>query len=172
MSNSLWLIEPFDKNKHISEGFSCGYLQLDEYLIKYASQDIKRRVALIFVATLQTDNIVRGYYTLSAASFAKDNLPVNLAKKLPFYPVPAAIIGRLAVDQTCQGKKLGRYLLMDAFNRILQASNWIAVNAIIVDAKDDKAKEFYLKYGFQSFASQPLRLFIPVTTVAQLVVSH
>ena len=141
---------------------------MDEYIRRYAGQDLKRRVSIVFVACGPGDHVVRGYYTLNAASFRGDDLPPAQARKVPHYPVPAAIIGRLAVDRTVRGQRVAEYLLMDCFERILQASQLIAVHAIVADAKDEKANAFHERYGFMSFVDQPLRLFITMGTVEQL----
>lgn len=167
-ATSQWVIEPFESSIHTRDAFYCGYDALDAYIRQYANQDIKKRVSLVFVACRAGERAVKGFYTLSAASFRKDDLPTAQARKLPHYPVPAAIIGRLAVDQSCQGQKLGEHLLMDCLDRILQASALIAVHAVIADAKDEKVKAFYEKYGFKAFVNQPLRLFLLVETVKQL----
>ena len=96
--------------------FACGHDSLDQYLKKQASQDIKRKVAGVFVLTEQNDNVVKGYYTLSASSLLLNDLPRSTQKKLPRYPsLPATLIGRLAVDKTVQGQKIGEQLLIDAF---------------------------------------------------------
>jgi predicted GNAT family N-acyltransferase len=153
-------------NKHHNRsGFLCGESLLDDYLRQYAKQDAKRRISRIFVATFPGSRRVAGYYTLSATSFMKSDLPAQQAKKLPQYPVPAAIIGRLAVDQKWQGTGLGRFLLVDALDRILKASMEVGVFAVIVDAKSETAKKFYEAYGFKAFGSQPLRLFLPLETL-------
>lgn len=163
-----WLIEPFNSAVHKRDDFVCGYAELDTYIRQYANQDTKKKIAQIFVALVEGNPAIKGYYTISAASFDKAGLPIELAKRLPHYPVPAAIIGRLAVDRTTQGQGLGEYLLMNAFDRILQASRLIAIHAILADAKDEKAKTFYERYGFRSFTVQPLRMYISLATVVQL----
>ena len=172
MPSSDWVVEPFSASKHIHDSFACGYEALDTYIRRYASQDVKRRVSLVFVACRPGERIIQGYYTLSAASFQKEDLPTGLAKKLPHYPAPAAIVGRLAVNRTCQGQGLGEDLLMDCVERVLEAGKLIAVHAIIADAKDEKAKAFYERYGFQAFVDQPPRLFIPMRTLEQLLVGR
>ena len=165
------VVEPFSSS-HIRDSFACGYEALDTYIRRYADQDIRRRVSLVFVACRAGARVISGYYTLSASSFRKDALPAELAKKLPHYPVPAAILGRLAVDRSCHGHDLGEYLLMNCFERVLQASRLIAVHAIIADAKDEKARAFYQRYGFKPFADRPLRLFMPMGTLEQLLVGR
>ncbi len=168
MNQTKWRIEEFSSLFN-RETFSCGRRELDDYLKSFVSQDIKKRIARVFVASVLDTSDIIGYYTISAASFKKESLPREMAKKLPYYPVPAAIIGRLAVDSLWQGKGLGEYLLMDAMDRIVSASKILAINAIIVDAKDEKSKSFYKRYGFIPFPKQPLRLFVPVKTVEQMI---
>jgi ribosomal protein S18 acetylase RimI-like enzyme len=108
---------------------------------------------------------IAGYYTLSAASFARQQLPEAVAKRLPHYPVPAAILGRLAVDLRYQGRGLGELMLADAIKRVLRASETLAVHAIVVDAKNDRAKAFYERYGFVAFVDAPDRLSLPLESV-------
>ena len=111
---------------------------------------------------------IAGYYSLSAASFEKDELPPALAKRLPHYPVPAAILGRLAVDSACQDQGLGEILLLDAVRRVVPASATLMVYAVIVDAKNDRAVAFYERYGFRTFASIQRHLFLPLETFEKL----
>lgn len=157
-------VEPLTR-RHQREGFDCGEPALNEYLARQALQDMGRGVSRVFVARPSSGQNVLGYYTLSAASFRKHDLPSEQARRLPHYPVPAAILGRLAIDQSTQGQGLGKYLLIDAFHRVLQASETLAVYAIVVDAKNDKARAFYKRYGFIGFPQTPSRLFIPLETV-------
>lgn len=157
------VIEPLGAH-HDRAAFSCGEPALDAYLRRQASQDMRRRVARIFVAIGDAPGKIAGYYTLSAASFEKTDLPPPLATRLPHYPVPAAVLGRLAVDISWQGRGLGETLLLDAVRRVLRASAVLAVHAIVVDAKNDRAQAFYERYGFRPFVSSPRRLFLPLAT--------
>ena len=125
-------------------------------------------MAQVFVAIGDAPGKIAGYYSLSAASFEKHELPPALAKRLPHYPVPAAVLGRLAVDRHQQGRGLGAMLLLDAVRRVVRASTAIAVYAIIVDAKNERARAFYEGYGFRTFASEPRRLFLPLETFEKL----
>jgi GNAT superfamily N-acetyltransferase len=129
---------------------------------------MRRRVAQLFVAVGDKPSRIAGYYSLSAASFGKDGLPPTLSKRLPHYPVPAAVLGRLAVDRAHQGRGLGEALLLDAIRRTLRASMAMAVYAVIVDVKNDNAQAFYERYGFRAFAGQPRRLFLPLETFEKL----
>lgn len=158
------VIEPLARN-HDRAGFDCGMPELNDYLRRQAAQDTRRGVSRVYVARERGASKVLGYYTLSAASFGKKSLPEKEAKKLPHYPIPAALLGRLAVDHSCQGQQLGRYLLFDALHRVLHASETLAVYALVVDAKNDSARAYYEHYGFLGFADSPLRLFIPLETL-------
>ena len=167
MNEPPFVIEPLDRG-HDRAAFSCGEPALDSYLRRQASQDVRRRVAQIFVALGDAPGQIAGYYSLSAASFEKEELPTEPAKRLPHYPVPAAVLGRLAVDLTWRGRGLGEALLIDAARRVLRASAALAVYAIVVDAKNDRARTFYERYGFRAFASLPNRLFLPLQTFEKL----
>ena len=153
---------------HDCASFSCGEPTLDNYVRRQASQDARRRVARVFVAAGEPLGQIAGYYTLSAASFQKDDLPTELARRLPHYPVPAAVIGRLAVDLRNQGRGFGETLLLDAIHRVVRAGDTIGVYAVVVDALHHRASAFYERYGFAPFPSEPLRLFLPIRTFEQL----
>ena len=156
-------IEPLGP-QHDRASFSCGEPPLDAYLQRQASQDVRRRVAQVFVLIGDTPEAVAGYYSLSAASFERAELPEAQAKKLPHYPVPAAILGRLAVDRRYQGRGHGETLLLDAVHRVVRASSAVAMHAVIVDALNDAAARFYARYGFVPFVSDPRRLALPLDT--------
>lgn len=147
-----------------TDAFHCGQSQLDIYLRRYASQDVKRGVARVFIAAPKDERQrPAGFFSLSAGSVRSEDLPLEMARKLPRYPVPIALLGRLAVDQAFQGQGLGSILLSDACQKIIQASRVLAVAAILVDAKDDTAGAFYRHFGFLPLPGYPERLILPAT---------
>jgi GNAT superfamily N-acetyltransferase len=161
-----FVIGPLSPN-HDRLAFSCGVDALDRYLQIQATQDIRRRIANCFAATSANSNGIAGYYTFSAASVPMLDLPTETAKRLPRYPVvPAALIGRLAIDRQYRGHDLGAALLFDAIARAARADT--AIFAVLVDAKDDAAAAFYRHHGFQPFAVRPLTLFLPIGTALKL----
>ena len=154
-------------DQHDRESFASGVEPLDKYLRQQAGQDVRRRVASCFVLVSDGDRVPIGYYTLSATSIALAELPEPLAKRLPRHPVvPATLMGRLAVDARHQGQRHGEFMLFDAFSRVLR--NDIASYAFVVDAKDDKAAQFYQRYRFRFLVEGGRRLFIPVAEIAKL----
>ena len=153
-------------DQHDRAAFSCGVEALDRYLHVQAGQDSRRRIASCFVL-VAPDGSVAGYYTLSAAGIALAELPADVARKLPRYPLlPAALMGRLAVDRRRHGQRLGELLLFDAFSRALRSE--LAAYAFVVDAKDDAAQAFYEKYRFLRLPGPGRRLYVPLTEIARL----
>ncbi|MDR3490813.1 MAG: GNAT family N-acetyltransferase [Gammaproteobacteria bacterium] len=119
--------------------------------------------------TTESSKQVLGYYTLSSMGIFPGELPDELVRKLPRYPIlPGILLGRLAVEESRQGKKIGVYLLLDALKRSLSVSDQIGIVAIIVDAKNDAAVTFYKKYGFIELPDTRHRLFLPLSTVRKL----
>ncbi len=155
-------IVPFDSKAHNRTNFSCGSPALDRYIREIASQDVKRDLARVFVVLNGAD--VVGFYSLSGDIVKKEDLPESHAKKLPNRPIPAVLLGRLAIDNTQQGQGLGLRMLMDAQDRVLLASESIGFRMIVVDAKDGVV-EFYLRYDFVRFPDDSNRLFLPIATL-------
>jgi GNAT superfamily N-acetyltransferase len=161
-----YVVEPLDA-QHNRSDFECGVEPLDRYLKQQASQDMRRRIAALFVLVDQDIDSIAGYYTLAATAIRLAELPQEITKKLPKYPlVPATLLGRLAVDQRYQGQGVGSFLLMDALRRSFNSE--IASMAVVVDAKDDKARDFYEHHQFIPFPEQSQRLYLPMTTIAKL----
>lgn len=166
---SPWIVEPIGKH-HSRTDFSCGQEKLDHYLRHQATQDARRKIAAPFILTRENDRkAIGGYYTLSASGIYLEDLPDEIVKKLPAYPmVPVTLLGRLAVDHRYRGQGLGEFLLMDALQRTFKQSSQIAAMAIVVDAIDDKAVGFYQHFGFIHFPDKPGRLFLPMKTIDAL----
>lgn len=158
---TLYSIRPFDKSV-VTASFHCGQPQLDEYIRRHASQDVRRNVARVFMATPEfMPHCLAGYFTLSAGSVSCSDLPESLAKTLSQYPVPVALIGRLAVDIGFQRKGLGAILLADACQKVAQASATLAVAGIVVDALDATAAAFYRHFGFLTMPGKPAGVLLP-----------
>ncbi|MDA3788462.1 MAG: GNAT family N-acetyltransferase [Desulfobacula sp.] len=156
------VIEPLNA-AHDRAGFHCNVEALDHYLHKQAGQDIRRRISRVFIASLpDRPKVVVGYYSLSTLSIELSQLPENLARKLPKHPIPAALIGRLAVSKNARGYGVGKMLLVDAIKRTLSVSDQIAIYAMVVDAISDNARDFYEQFGFTHLGDNSHRLFLPL----------
>ena len=154
---------------HDREAFSCGTPDLDRYFRELVGQEERKRVTVAYVAVVSGSATVAGFYTLAARTIPYPDLPAELKRRLPRYEViPATLIGRLAVDTNHQGRGLGGFLLVDALKRSLAESERVGSWAVVVDAKDDTGSSFYRKFGFIPFPDKPLRLFLPMQTIAKL----
>lgn len=159
------ILEPLGK-QHDRSKFSCGKAGLDDWFRRRAGQDERRNIARVFVA-VDPELGVAGFYSLSSFKLDFDELPEELARKLPRYDgIPAALIGRLARDIRMRGKGIGELLVADAIRRILSAAQSLAVFAIMVDAKDERAAAFYEEFGFRRFPLRPNRLFLLASSAA------
>ena len=153
----------FDPAIHDRAGFACGVRELDEYLHRFAAQHRRQGISTVFV---QTDSaaprFILGYYTLSAAQVDAASLSEVDKKKLPRYPVPCFRMGRLACRADRQNQGLGKLLVACAVDRCLQALKQVAAFALIVDAKNLAANEFYQHYGFAPCVDSPMALYLPL----------
>jgi GNAT superfamily N-acetyltransferase len=159
-------IELLTSKKHDRSLFTCGEQSLDDYIKLRASQELKKAISTPFVLLEPPEKTVLGYYCLSSYSIDILDLDEPVAKGLPRYPLlPATLIGRLAVDVSRQGKGYGGLLLADALKRALAASKQVASVAVVVDAIDKSAVNFYLKHGFTIFPRAPLKLYISMESL-------
>ena len=151
---------------HDRTGFICGKEALDQYFQKQVTQDARRHLATPFVLVMP-DGLMAGFYTLSGAALRLNDLPQDIANRLPRYPlVPATLIGRLAVDRRYHGQGWGSFLFLDALQRCTRSE--IASFAVIVDAIDDEARAFYLHHGFLALPDSSHRLFRRMSDIAAL----
>jgi ribosomal protein S18 acetylase RimI-like enzyme len=146
---------------HERAKFESGIAPLDRYFRDHVTQDIRRRITNCFVAVDAQTGDVAAYNTLAATSVLLTDLPPEIGKKLPRYPlVPAVRLGRLAVDMRYRGQGFGSALLWDATERAIRSE--ITAFALVVDAKGPEAVAFYRHHGLLPFDSSPMTLFLPL----------
>jgi GNAT superfamily N-acetyltransferase len=163
-----WSIEKLG-NHHDRKDFDCGKQPLTDWLKRLAGQNEERDISRTFVVVRPGESRVFGYYSLSSYSIRYEDVPPKRAKNLPrSQPIPTALLGRLAVDKSVQGQRLGTLLLMDAFRQTLRLTSGIAIHAIVVHAIDEEARGFYLKRSFEPLLDDPLHLYITMKVVRQL----
>ena len=146
--------------------FDCGEVQLNDFLQRQAGQLARKGFGKTYVALADDGLTVVGFFTLSAGQVKSSALSSHL--KLPRYPVPMLRLGRLAVDQKAQGQGLGQQLLGFALQIALEFSERVGLYAVVVDAKNDRAKAFYVNFGFASTLSDPLCLYLPMATLQRI----
>ncbi|HEX8694731.1 MAG TPA: GNAT family N-acetyltransferase [Longimicrobium sp.] len=155
--------------QHDRAAFDCGEPALNEFLRRHARQNQERNVSRTYVATRPEDLRVVGFYTLSSGAVGFERLPERVRRRLPHYPVPVVHLGRLASDLSVRGEGLGELLLFDAFRRAAAAADIVGVFAMEVVAKHDKARDFYVRYGFEAFEDNHLNLYLPMETIRRLL---
>lgn len=145
-------------------GFDCGQEELNRYFHTQISQDVRRKVTSAFLAKESATGTIAGFYTLAACHLNLREIEADWRQKLPHYPtVPAALIGRLAVDRRFQRQGLGAGLLADAAMKALRSD--VGVHLLVADAKDETAAAFYLQHGMRRSPVEHRRLFVPVATL-------
>ena len=156
------------QDRHDRSQFASGAPELDRYLQLQAGQDIKRKVAALFVLLDQEETVI-GYYTLSAYGIRLAELPAEMVKKLPKYPVlPVTLLGRLAVSRERQGQKLGQFLLIDALKRSWENTREIGSIGVVVDAIDESAERFYQHHEFRLLPGHDRKLFLAMAAIRKL----
>ncbi len=165
MSHDPVIISPL-ASVHRRSAFRCGETSLDDYLRRRATQDVKRRICRVFVASEQAaPATILGYYTLSSLAIQLDELPPERARRVPRHPIPAALLGRLAVDEAVQGRGIGRLLLADVYKRTLSVGEEIGIHTLVVDWLNDRARAFYKAFGFIPFGVDSPRLYLPLKSL-------
>lgn len=139
--------------------FHCGQTSLDEWIARYALANQQSGMATVFVS--MSAGSIAGYYALSTGGVDHADAPARVTRGVPRHPIPVILLTRLAVDERSQGAGLGRMLLRDALIRIDRAADEIGVRALLVHAKDEGARAFYLRAAeFEPSPTDPLHLYL------------
>ena len=160
-----WREEPIGK-RHDRASFDCGDPALNEFLRQHARQSHERGASKTFLAISQTDGTtILGFYTLSPASLEYARTPAAIRQGLARNDVPVFRLERLAVSQQFQGHGLGGQLLLAAGRRCLLAAAEVGGVALLIDAKSERAAQWYATYGAVPQLDAPLSLLLPLATV-------
>ena len=166
-SSDDWTIERLGSSGDRT-AFDCGNPILTDWLKQRASQFEKRDLARTYVATKPGRQDRLGYYAISNHRVTHEALPAQEAKGLPRLDVPVVLLGRLAVDLTVQGQGLGSMLLIDALRRAQHLAEHVGVRAVEVDAIDEEARQFYLRFGFVPSLDDMNHLFLSMSVIRKL----
>jgi GNAT superfamily N-acetyltransferase len=161
------VITLLDADRHDRTAFDCGEPALNDYLQKTARQHLQKGIANTYVLVRREEpRKILGFFTLSFLEVDLSEIPAGHGKKLPQAHLPAAKLGRLAIDKSCQGNNYGRLLLVDAMRRVATAiRNAAGVVGLFVDAKNPSVAAFYRKFSFIPLEDNPLALMLPHQTI-------
>lgn len=151
-------VEPSDN----TTDFDSGEESLDRYLTDRALTNHLADLGRCYVCVDADTDKILGYHTLSAVAVERADLPGKVRRNAP-NPVPAVLMGRLAIDTKAQGSGLGRFLVRDAILSTLAAADRIGVRILLVHALHEQAATFYEKLGFKRSPTDPLHLYLLLT---------
>ena len=140
-----------------ADDFACGVDSLDDWLKRRAYPNQVNGASRTYVVT--EGKRVVGYYCLASGALELSDTPTSIRRNMPD-PVPVAILGRLAVDKSCQGRGLGVALLQDAVVRTAQAASILGIRGLLVHALSIETKAFYEHHGFVASPTQPMTLIL------------
>jgi GNAT superfamily N-acetyltransferase len=140
------------------EVFDSGQAALNQFLQRFALTSQKASSAQTYVSC--QEGVVVGFYSLAVGSVEPETAAPRVLKGIARHPVPVMILARLAVDLKHQGVGLGRALLRDALLRTAQAADIAGIRALLVHAKDDVARRWYLNWEFEPSETDPFHLFL------------
>lgn len=165
MKPSLLLVEGWSRPRKLEsidslQGFSCGRTELDDWLTQFALINQSNGMAMVFVCEIGGE--IAAYYALSAGQVGHENAPLRTKKGIANHPIPVVILTRFAVDLRFQGIGLGRAMLRDLLIRSSNlATDEIGVRALLIHAKDEEAKAFYMAQAeFEASPTDPMHLFL------------
>jgi GNAT superfamily N-acetyltransferase len=144
---------------HVLEGFDCGTEPLTRWLTERARRNQAEGSSRTWVVT-DGERVV-AYYASSTAVVMRADATRRAARNQPD-PLPALLLGRLAVDRKYQGCGLGAACLKHFILKSIEVSQITGVRVLLVHAKDAAAADFYLRYGFERSPVDDLTLMLLV----------
>lgn len=162
--NIPYKIEPLT-TQHDRESFDCGEESLNTFLKRYARQNAEKGFGRTFVAVKENEPQIYGYYTIVSNSIGYEIVPENL----PRYPVPVVHLGRLAVDKSAQGQRLGRGLLAHALESSVEIAEKLGIYAVEVYALNEQARKFYLDFGLTELKDDKFHLYITIKKIKRVL---
>lgn len=156
---------------HDRKTFRSGDSALDQYLVRFARQDMRKSVTVAYVLVVsENPTKILGFYTLSARHLTLQDIPQPWQNRLPKYPeIPVALLGRLAVAESSHNQKLGTLLVSNALTRAAQLHQHLGLAGVLVEAKQDAVCTFYESLGFARLSPESLRLFLPMTLILKII---
>ncbi len=163
---------PINKAEHLIKAFNCGKPEMNQFLsrfaIKHAKSGLSRTLVLTVDEPVAGKRPIASYYTLAASTVCQYEIPTT--QSLPRYPVPVALLCRLAVDVNYQAIGLGEKSLISALRHTVRlCDEGLPVYGLILDVLDEDALKFYQRFDFfHSFTDDPMRLFSPMNVLRKI----
>jgi len=159
------VISPYEPTVHDVSTFDCGEDALKSMAAPFAGQSQRRDAARTFVVIAGERRVI-GYYTTVVGEINHEQASRDVRRGMSkHFPIPVALVARLAVDSDVQGRGVGSLLLGDALTRVLAAAEQVAIRAVVVHAISDDAASFYTRFGFKPLADNPRTLMVTVDDV-------
>ena len=159
-------IEPASLQHQVA-AFDCGKPSINEHIRILLNEADLDELSHVYTA-VDTSNQILGFYTFSSANIEFEEIPSSFTNSTETYPVSAIKIDVLAVDSSMQKKGLGARMLIDALQRIHNASADIDIKVVMVEASTAQLRSFYLHYGFSPLTREETNLFLPIEKVTRL----
>ena len=154
------MIARYDPVAHDVSTFDCGEAALNRWLRHSAGQSQRRDAARTFVVVAEHGRVI-GYYTTVVGELDHEQASPAVRRGMSrHFPIPIAVVARLAVDLGFHGRGIGARLLQDALTRVMAAAEQVAIRAVVVHAISDWAAAFYVRFGFRPLANEPRTLMI------------
>jgi GNAT superfamily N-acetyltransferase len=147
---------PLAEHHDLAE-FDSGVLELDDWLRRRARANQAGGASRTYVVC--EGSRVVAYYALASGAVRTPEAPGRFKRNMPD-PIPVAVLGRLAIDLSHQGRGIGRALVRDAGLRLLNAAEILGIRGVLVHAISDDARAFYEAVGFLQSPSDPMMLMI------------
>lgn len=159
-------IEPLDRDKHDRAAFDSGVDRVNNFLQKTAARQQDADHTRVYVACLDGQNEVVGYYALNSHSIDITTLPEDKRKNLPRHPTISAIyLSMIGFRKDCHGKGGGTFLLMDALKKSVDAANIIGAHFLVLDSLNDRAARLYREIGFIDLPGHEPRMLMNMSAI-------
>ncbi len=159
-----------DSAEYDLKRFDCGDDSLNAFLVEQLGRQHEMEILKAYVMKAKDGPKILGYYTLSGSCFERESFPSkSQQKKIPYKNTPSITLGRLAIDNSMQGKGYGDLLVTHAMRVVYQASMAVGIHGLFVDALNDRAKSFYQHLGFIALTGNNSNsLFYPTKSIKSL----
>lgn len=166
MTLPAWHEEPIARS-HRREAFDCGDDAMNEFLRRYARQSHEQNAAKTFCAIdNNSPGRILGFYTVTPTAIEHNDVPETLTKGLARHEVAGFRLARIATDRTVAGQGLGGQLLVAAALRCLRAASEVGGVLLVIDAKSERAANWYASFGAEPLSNRPFTLVMPLATFA------